>query len=189
MASPNLQAVKLEGTEAHIKKILRHLDGRATVVVRGAKTELFVAVPGSELGWLDKVAHDMGCKKLEIPELPEHEKAPCGILTTDVRHHKARCKECLKLKPEKPAPVPRTTRSRNGKAQTVVKVEGLHDLTLEGLVTFMKNRMEDALALASEYDTVLKALEKIPELEDKLGQFQGELDSHRNALKYFANIK
>lgn len=175
----NLSIVRLEGSRIRIHRLLKDIDGRASVVVHGAAGTLYVGVPSCELGWIDKVARDIGCKKLEVQSLPEHKKALCGILTTSVKHHTPRCKKCISLRPPKP---------HNGKAVTVVKVEGLHDLTFSGLIELMKKRMDEAFMLAQEYDTVIKAAEKIPELESQLKTYQEQLGDHKQALRHFAGL-
>lgn len=180
MVNTNLSIVRLEGSKVRVHRLLKDINGRASIVVHGGSGILYVGVPSCELGWLDKVARDIGCKKQEMQGLPEYGEAPCGLLTTSVAHHTPRCKKCTALRPPKP---------HNGEAVTVVKVEGLHDLTFNGLLELMRKRMDEALVLAQEYDTVIKAAEKIPELETQLKTYQEELGDHKQALRHFAGLK
>ncbi|KKK60839.1 hypothetical protein LCGC14_3020320, partial [marine sediment metagenome] len=90
----SLSSVKLEGTEYRIHKVFKDLNGRASIVIKGGKGILYVGVPSSELGWLDKVTKDIGVKKHEITILPKYGKAPCGILVVNLHQHVGRCKTC-----------------------------------------------------------------------------------------------
>lgn len=176
MTSTQPSVVRLEGTDTRIRKLMKDLNGRATILVRGGKGVVYAGVPNQELGWLDKIARDIGVKKAEIPAFPKYEKAPCGVFTTAPHYHVGRCRKCAALRPQK---------SHDGESKTVVRVEGLHDLTLNGLIGLMKGKMDEAMALAQEYDTVVKALEKVPELQLQLGALTKQIDEHRQALKYF----
>lgn len=176
MTVGNTSVVRIEGTLAHMGKFLKDVSNRASKVVRGSSGVVYVELPSSELGWLDKVAKDTNVKKLEIPHLPTYKTAPCGILTTALYSHVPRCKKCAALRPPKP---------HDGEAATVVKVEGLEDLTLWGMIDFMKKRMDEALLLAQEYENVIKAVENIPELESQIKRLQEQLGNHKQAVKYF----
>jgi len=180
MVSSQMPIVKIEGTEAHVRNFLKDVAGRATKIVRDKDSTVYVAIPAQELGWIDKIARDTNVKKTEVHIFPMHEKAACGVFTTRLRYHTGRCKQCTALRPPKPC---------NSEVRTVVKVEGLHDLTLGGLVALMKGKMDEAMALAQEYDTVVKAIEMVPELQSQLGTLNKQIDEHRQALKYFMERK
>lgn len=175
MTSSQMPIVRVEGTKARMRKFLKDVNNRASKVVRDGNAA-YLALPAQELGWLDKVTRDTGVKKLDAREFPAHEKAPCGVLTTRLRYHIGRCKKCAALRPPKP---------HNGECKTVLKVEGLQDMTLGGLIVLMKSKMDEALALAQEYDTTIKALEEIPTLQGQLGVLQKQIAEHRQALDYF----
>lgn len=168
--------VKLEGSMAKIRKLMKDADGRATRIVRGNEGTIYLCMPNHELGWIDKIAKDIGVKKAEVCSLPSYGKALCGVLTVNPGKHSAQCKKCRALMPAKP---------HDGEVRTVIKVEGLHDLSLNGLTSLMKGKMDEAMAIAQEYDTIIKAVEKIPELETQLEVLKRQIAEHRQALKYF----
>ena len=180
MTSTDSSIVRLEGSDARIRSLTKDVSGRASIIVRGSEGVMYVGIPNGERGWLDKVAKDHGVNQAVIDMLPEHERAPCGTLTTGLRGHTGRCKKCAALRPQKP---------RDGEVKTVLKVEGLHKLNLDGLLGFMKGKMEEAFALAQEYDTVIKAIEKIPELKAQMDKLTAQMGDHRQALKYFIEKK
>lgn len=176
MTSSQMSVVRIEGTDAHMRMFLKDVNSRASKIVRDGSA-VYVAVPAQELGWLDKIARDVGVKKLEVQEFPVHKKAPCGVFTTQLRYHIGRCKTCAALRPSKP---------KDGPVRTVLHVEGLHDLSINGLLSLMKQKMDEAFALAQEYDTVIKAIEKIPALEEQIKTLQKQMIEHRAALEYFS---
>lgn len=175
MVNAQMPIVMVDGTKAHIRMFLKDINHRASKVVHDGNV-VYVALPAQELSWLDGIAKDTGVRRREVPKFPAHGKAPCGLLTTKLRYHMSRCRKCTVLR----APEP-----QHGESKTVVKVEGLHDLTLSGLVELMRRKMDESLALAQEYDTVLKALEKMPALQEQLTELQRQIAEHQQALGYF----
>ena len=128
MTSANISIVRIEGTEAHVRMFLRDVNGRATKIVRDKGNVVYVCLPSQELGWLDKVARDVNVKKQEVRELPAHQVALCGICTTQLKQHSARCKRCTAMRPKK---------SQDGECKTVTKAIGLQDASLSGLICLM----------------------------------------------------
>lgn len=185
MTAPNTAIVKLEGSKGRIRKLMRDINGRAHKLVRGTEGVIYAEMPSQELSWMDKIAHDIGVKKLEVWEFPKHEQAPCGVYTVEVGRHKGKCKSCQAILSRK--------RPHDGEARVVAKLEGaksLDELSLNGLVGLMKGKMDEALQLAQEYDTVIKAVEKIPELNEQMKKLNEQVSEHKSALKYFtANVK
>lgn len=172
--------VRLEGTPTRIRKVMKDVNGRVSKIIRGNEGLIYVELPSQELGWIDKVAKDLGVKKVEMSTLPTHSRAPCGALTVNLRGHSGRCKKCADLRPLKP---------HNGEARTVVKVEGLHNLTLDGLISLMKVKRDEALTIAQEYDTTIIAVEKLPTIQVQLEEITKQMDNQRQALKYFMERK
>lgn len=176
MTNSQMSIVKIEGTNTRMRKFLKDVNSRASKIVRDTSA-VYVAVPAQELGWLDKVAKDVGVKRLEVQEFPANKQAPCGIFTTQLRYHTGRCKKCAALRVSKP---------QSGECKTVLKVEGLQDFSINGLLSLMKQRMDEALGLAQEYDTTIKAIENIPALEEQTKTLQRQVAEHREALKFFS---
>lgn len=178
MTGTNLSVVKLEGTESRIRKILKDLNGRATVIVRGAPNILYVGIPNGELGWLEKVAKDLGCKKQEVPSLPEHQKTLCGILTTQRRSHEARCKACAALRPPKPkvsAPV------------TAAKIEPGQDFNLDGVIASIEITHERMFEQLDRLEELLTSLKGYRDAREKLAGLEQEAKDRMQAAKKLLN--
>lgn len=168
--------VRLEGTKARMRKLMKDISSRATTIIRGVEGIIYVALPSQELSWIDKVAKDDGVHKAEIQGLPKHDRALCGVLTVNLHKHIGRCRKCQELKPRKP---------HSGEVITVAKVEGLQELSLNGLISVMKQKMDEAMALAQEWDIAIKAVEKIPELQAQVNVLSKQMEEHRQALELF----
>lgn len=177
MTAQTAAFVKLEGTKARTRRLMHDVSGRAQRIVRGNAGTLYIQLPSSELGWIDKVAGDIGVRKVEVQQLPVYFMAPCGVFTVNVGNHKGQCKKCQAI----------LRKPHDGEVKTVAKVEGLQSMDINSLIAVMKQRADDALSLAQEYDSVIKALEKIPELQKQLESMAKQLDEHRQAIKCFTS--
>jgi len=185
MTIANLVSVKLEGTETRIRKILKDLNGRVTVIIRGGGTVLYVGVPGNELGWLDKVAKDIGCKKLEIPSLPEYEKALCGILTVSKRYHEGRCKACAIVRAQtaptgKKAPV---KRPRASAPVTVGKIEPGQNFDLNGVIASIEITHDRLFGQLESLENLLTNLKGYRDAKSKLGELEQEARDRMSAAR------
>ena len=174
--------VRIEGNEYHMRKGLRDLKDRVKTLVNGKKTQIFVEVPDSELGWLEKVTKDIGLSTISIPTMPHYDPAPCGVLTTDLMHHTLRCKKCIKatgrIKKERHTSIV-------GPVQRIAKVPGLKTLDMKSLIALYKQRMEECLTLAQMYDSAIKALEGMETVDKRLAEIQKEKEEHKKALELF----
>jgi len=141
-----------------------------------------VEVPDSELHWLEKVTKDMGLSTISIPTMPHYDVAPCGALTTDLQHHGARCKKCEKVE-GRTATIHHTPKA--GKIISIAKVPGLTELDMKSMLAVMKQRMEECLTLAQNYDSAIKAIEGMATVEARLAEIQKEKVEHVKALEIF----
>ena len=187
MTSANLVAVKLEGSETHVHKMLKYLNGRATVIIRGSGGTLYVGVPSNELRWLDKVTKDVGCTKQEIPSLPEHKKALCGILTVSKRFHEGRCKACARVRSEM-APVRKElTKPPPSKTITVGKIEPGQNFDLNGVIASIEITHDRLFGELETLENLLTNLKGFREAESKLGELEQEAKDRMSAARNLLN--
>ena len=183
MTSTNLSTVKLEGTPIRIRRALKFLNGRATLVVHGSKQILFIGVPHSELGWLDKVAKDIGCKKLELNVMPKYETALCGLLTTDKWHHEGRCKACGKIR-EARGPVKKPRKAPTAlKCKTVGKVEPGQSFDLNGVIASVEVTHDRIFAELEGLENLLTNLKGYRDAMGKLSDLEQEAKDRMNAAR------
>ncbi len=187
MASANLAPVRLDGSELRIRKILKDLNGRATVIIRGGGKVLFVGVPSSELGWLDKVARDIGCTKKELPSLPDHEKALCGILTVSKRYHEGRCKACAIARAQMPTAPAAPKRARASKAQTVGKIEPGQNFDLNGVIASLELTHDRIYERLETLENLITDLKKYRDATDKLVELEQEAKERMSAARNLLN--
>jgi len=188
MTSANLASIRLEGTEPRIRKILKDLNGRATVIIRGSGKALYVGIPSSELGWLDKIAKDIGCTKHELPSLPEHEKTLCGILTVSRRYHEGRCKACAIVRAQMPPAEKKALKKlRPSAARTVGIIEPGQNFDLNGVIASLEithDRVFNQLEILENLITDLKGYRGA---RDKLGELEQEAKDRMSAARNLLN--
>jgi len=187
MTSPNLASVRLEGTEPRIRKILKDLNGRATVIIRGSGKALYVGVPHSELGWLDKIAKDIGCTKHELPSLPKHEKALCGILTVSRRYHEGRCKACAIVRTQMPVVPAAPKRARASKAVAVGKIEPGQNFDLNGVIASLELTHDRIFNQLETLENLITDLKGYRDASDKLGELEQEAKDRMSAARNLLN--
>ncbi len=187
MTTANLASVRLEGTEPRIRKILKDLNGRATIIIRGSGKALYVGVPSNELGWLDKAARDIGCTKHELPSLPEHEKALCGILTVSKRYHEGRCKACARVRSEMPPVRKEPPGQRPSKAKTVGKIEPGQNFDLNGVIASIEITHDRLFGELETLENLLTNLKGYREAEGKLGELEQEAKDRMSAARNLLN--
>ncbi len=187
MTNTSLASVRLEGSEPRIRRILKDLNGRATVIIRGGSKVLFVGVPSNELGWLDKVARDIGCTKHELPSLPKHEKALCGILSVSKRYHEGRCKACAIVRAQMSPVRKEPTKQRPSKATTVGKIEPGQNFDLNGVVASLEITHDRVFNQLDTLGNLITDLKKYREATDKLGELEQEAKDRMSAARNLLN--
>jgi hypothetical protein len=177
---------------------LKDLDGRATTVVRDTSNIIYVAVPPSELGWLDKVVKDMGCKRLDVDELPEHEIALCGTKTTHKKQHEGGCKSCRVLhaqqesqrpKKEKRERKPRKPRSSKS-TRILAKIEPGQNFDLDGVITSVEMTRDRLLEAYNGLDDLAKNLRAYKDITERIPSLEQEAkDRMAAARKLLEGVK
>lgn len=170
--------VRLEGSRNHITKCIRDLNGRVHMMVRGSPDQVFIEIPEKEVGWLDKIKQDFSLKVFQLANPPVFFTAPCGIHTTVLQYHSSTCKKCRELRGAKP-------RAHNGKTVTRFTVPGLPDFSLNGLLSLLKGKRDEAMAVATELDAAIIAVEKLEGLDKQLLALQTEKAEQAKALQFF----
>lgn len=189
MTSANLASVRLEGSETRIRKILKDLNGRATVIIRGSGKVLYVGVPTSELGWLDKVARDIGCTKQVLPSLPAHKKALCGILTVSKRYHEGRCKACAIARAQMgQAGKEASTKTPKASASTTVgKIEPGQKFDLNGVIASLELTHDRVFNQLEVLENLITDLKGYRDARDKLGELEQEAKDRMGAARNLLN--
>jgi hypothetical protein len=176
--------ISIKGSPIKVRRSFHDFKDHAKTLVRGTKTQIFLEVPDSEIGWVDKVVKDLGLSAVSIPVAPVYKTAPCGVFTADLVHHVARCKQCAstagRIKRDHKTP-------KAGRVIRVAKVPGLAELDLKSMIAVMKQRMDECMTLAQSYDLAIKAIEGISTVESRLAEIQKEKIEHRKALELFLN--
>jgi hypothetical protein len=176
--------VSIKGSPIKIRRSFHDFKDKAKTLVRNTKTEIYLEVPDSELGWVDKVVKDLGLTALTVATAPSYKTAPCGVFTADLVHHVARCKACAaagglgRIKRDHKTP-------KAGRVIHVAKVPGLTELDLKSMLAVMKQRMDECLTLAQSYDSAIKAIEGMATVEARLSEIQKEKVEHVKALEMF----
>ncbi len=188
MTSANMASVRLEGSEQHIRKILKDLNGRATLIIRGSGKVLFVGVPTSELHWLDKVAKDIGCTKQELPSLPAHQKALCGILSVSKKYHEGNCKACAIVRSQM-SPVGKRAPKTAGASKPVMigKIEPGQNFDLNGVIASLElthDRIFNQLEILENLITDMKGYR---DASDKLVELEQEAKDRMSAARNLLN--
>jgi hypothetical protein len=175
--------IRVTGTPVKIHRSFKDFKDKAKTLVRGSKTQIFLEVPDSEIGWVDKVAKDLGISAISIPVAPTYKTAPCGALTVDISHHVSRCKQCAATEGRIAKKARKATKA--GKVIRVAKVPGLAELDLKSMLAVMKQRMEECMTLAQNYDSAIKAIEGMTTVEARLAEIVKEKVEHQKALEMF----
>lgn len=172
------------GTNARIRKGIKDLQG-ASILVQDTSKGIYVKIPESEKGWLDKICNDLGLNCVPCVA-PEYFQADCGKLTTNPARHKMACRSCLALRgiTEVKKPV-KHIHEGDGKSQTLFKLPGLPDFSLDGLISYLQGRRDEALNIAQEIDTTVSNLTKMKEIENTLSTILNEREEIKKALDYF----
>ncbi len=163
---------KLEGSEYRIRKSLRDLREAQTKVQDG-RTTLYVQIPPNELGWLEKVAKDIGLKLLEIPQLPVYKTAPCGVNTTNVSMHKARCRKCRALIGK---PIAAST-------MTLGKIEPGQELNLDSVIASLGATKDKLYAELEKVEGLLTNLTGYRDAKTKLNDLEKEVEEKMAAAR------
>lgn len=180
---------KLEGSEYAIRKSFQHVKPRVPNFVRVKKTEVIVETPESELKWLGDTIRDLNLKSSPLAEAPVYETAPCGDKSTDVKHHLLSCKKCKVIRgipeKEKPTTVRSTKTRKNGKSIVKFKLPGLPDFSLNGIISLMQQRRDEALQLAGDLDAAINAVTKVESINTKMGEMEKEREELQKGLAFF----
>jgi hypothetical protein len=176
-----------------MRKVFRDIKPRVPNFVRVNVREVIVETPESELGWLDSVVKDLNLKATRT-ETPIFQAAPCGDKTVDVKHHLLSCSKCRVLRglPAKPVPGgfrpdyhPRAKKDHNGKVETKFHLPGIPDLSLNGLISLMVQRRDEALQIGADLDSAINAVSKFETLNNQIAEMQAERDEMKKAMAYF----
>ena len=76
-------------------------------------------------------------------------------------------------------------RFSNGPVKTLFKVEGLQDFSLNGLLSIMQQRKDEAFELAATYERLVTSLVELETANEKLSKYASEVAEHRKALAVF----
>lgn len=157
----------------------------ANVVVASGLVTIALVRDDHGAKWAENVATEYTCTSVKPVAEPTHHIMLCGLsgLTADtVKRHESHCSSCKALRRNGPSPTPTVVASP---AETVVSVKGLADLSLNGMLSLMRQRVDEAMGLAATYEAAITAIERMGEAEKQLAAAQALVDSDRKALAYF----
>ena len=166
-----------EVTGSKIKKAAYDL--RACQPVFVSKSSILIRIPESEKSFIQKVTTDLSLSLRPYgDELPPNRKMACGKVYVEGRNtsmHIGQCKVCRVA----------MGKSVTKPAVTVVKVKGLTEMSINGLLSAMKLRYEECMDLAGEWDRAIKALEGLTTLQERTKALEVEKVEHTKAIKLF----
>jgi hypothetical protein len=173
--------VKIEGTDGRLRRAIKDTKDRAHIQVRDTNKQFYIEIPEQELGWLDKIKTDLNLTTQIIGgEGPTYQKTPCGVNSVNPKWHILACNACKALRGP-----PKVKKPHDGVSKTIFTLPGLPDFSLNGLVSYLKDKRDEAMAMATELDSAIIAVEKLEGLETQLKSLQAEKIEQVKALDFF----
>ena len=177
--------IQLIGTELGIRRATKDCLGRASKTILSKSTSIYVEIPDSEQGWLDKIVKDFSLTQ-KIVDTVEYRETKCGKLHADLAHHEVRCKVCRGIIDKvKEAASDFSSKRPSYKPKVLFKLPGLQHASLNGLISLLQSRRDESLNLAEEYDQIVKGLTKLPSIEDQIKALVKEKSEVQKALNLF----
>ena len=195
----------IEGDKLNIHKAYPRF--RDCMIVRDSGTLFFARVPPDEVHWLMKATGALGLEHKQVDSPPPFEQVACKkfVVNAKAAYHSGQCKHCRrsagKLK-DRPDHVGRKVPSRlqvvpvgdvpsnepyaaDGDVKTVVQIPGLADFSLDGVLSVMRQRLEEILQLAATYEQSITAIAGLADMEKTYREYMAQMESHRQAVAHF----
>ena len=181
-------------TAGPIRAKLR-LGGVQRIVVEDRSTTIALVRDdhiGGNGSWLSKLAGRYNLSWTEVEEPKTVFETRCkkveAISEAAVLHHQSRCNSCRAL-PGETFPRPEGSPSTNGRrtrgVAIKVKAPGIQEFSLNGMVSLMRERYDEALTIADQYDKAIKAVEGLDEYNLQLTELSKKMEDDKTALAYF----
>jgi hypothetical protein len=172
-----------------VKGLRAQLKQSVNAVIILSQFETGARIKNDHYTWAEKVAKKYHSSVVRISSdyaANYTSQSICGVfLRSDgvKTIHEAQCGSC---KAARPAIKSAESIKYNG-VKTLVSVRELSDLSLQGIIDLMKQRIDEAMAIGGAFETAVTALENLAESEQKLRTLENDLKESRNAVRYFLN--
>ena len=184
----------IEGKAQSLRKAVKSCTEQKLLVVRGdsMRSGISHAWVGSgndhANSWTQKIARDFGVN-ISPSEEPRWMEALCGaklISTMDIERHIFACAKCRSLNGMAPVS-PRKTGLHKKDVVTIsaIVISPTEVVTLENILSMYRNKYDEAMLIAMDYDQVVKAIENLRNAEVRLSELKEEIDNDRKSLLYF----
>jgi len=185
---------EITGGAYQLKKFMTKPNLRG-ITVRGSPQKGFIFIKnGVELGWLtgEVKNYNLRYKRLDNRDQPLVKKAACGVNLTEVSWfaHERACKSCRSVKGLAPKQKNVTKVSGNkkgGETKSLFKLPGLPDMSMNGVLSLAKQRVDEALALSVQYADLVVAIEGMQKMEEEFNRITEGKEEHIKAIQFFMN--
>jgi NDP-sugar pyrophosphorylase family protein len=165
-------------TASKTLKAMKSYSRGGVQVVRQSSTRFWIGV-GEGHKWTDDISRDFGVHLTESDE-PGYLTATCGVcvVSSGVIRHESRCKSCRSVLSQK-------STCKNSDVKTLFSVDGLSDISLDGMISVLQQKRDEALHIAEEMDSLVQALTSVDDLDNQLLRLQEQRAEQQKALNYF----
>ncbi|MAH48460.1 hypothetical protein CMI37_21725 [Candidatus Pacearchaeota archaeon] len=181
-------------------------NGVARFVVTGSLTTLALIRTDHAGRWLNSVAKDFNSQAVEARAPSETQRAACGqelAMVVSKAKHQAGCKSCRAAlgKPparkhgeaaaeaarqkDTPRPEEPAATRRNGPVVSTFRVDGLREFNLDGLLTVLRRKADEAMAVAGELEQAVSAVESLRTTDAQLTQLVAQRAEQQKAMVHF----
>lgn len=179
----------------HLAKALGGRD--KVIVIDVATTQAYVNASHYPL-WCQRLAKDLSATVARLRYTPTGLKSSyCGYLfasTTVLRRHQSgRCKIC-RTERQRLAGGLATAREYNNLrtatqtasiVKTIISVKGLADFSLNGMISVLRQREDEAMRIAQAYSTAAESLIRLEAAEAELTALQARISEDRKGVQHF----
>ena len=160
--------------------------------IRETTNRIYVLVPKRMYDEFVEICEEYAISREHITRPPDHDTAPCGILTTRAVQHQGRCPGCRAAKgkgPVKAAGAQAGSRTRDGKVKTVFALPELTEFTLDGLLTLMGTYRDEAVEIAASLEASVTAVSEVQTLFKRLAEIRQASPHLSAAMDHFLEVK
>ena len=187
---------ELTGSQYKLKKFLTKPNLRG-ITVRDSRERGYIFVKNSdEQGWLGKEVADYNLryKKLDNRDQPVVLLAACGVKVTVLLTHERACNSCKSVKglaPRSPRNAKNTLSNNKNSCEekTVFSLPGLPDMSMNGVLSLARQRVDETLALSVKYQDLVTAIEGMQAMEEEFKTITESREQHIAAIEHFMKEK
>lgn len=177
------RSFKLTGSDYAIRKFCQQ--GRDTQNIRSGRDIIYLHINTDEEDWLHHTTKSLNLTAREVDAIPDYAAVACGQLFVLDSHvaHERNCNRCRSIQGRGPI----IRNQGQGEVKTLLRLPALadHGMDLDGLISLLAQRRDEALEIAQQLDTVLVSIQGIHSIQERLDIIQKEEQQYRKALRLF----